>query len=302
MQMKAIFRKAKEIGVLVPGFNIPYLPMMAGVAEALEEKDAFGLIMVARLEWTKFQSKSMKAIATEYSRRQKARFTRLHLDHIPVIDEDNLRVDYLPIIAEALSLGYDSVMIDGSRLPLNENISATKAVVHLASPQGVPVEAELGAVFGHEAEGPAMSYDELFETRKGFTDIGEARRFVLESGTDLLSVAVGNVHGPISEAARKQEKVKARIDIEHIAALSDATGVPLVLHGGSGIASEMIRQAVLHGVSKLNIGTDIRKVYETVSTAQGEASAVAAVKARTMELLDLYGISGSASRLFGKVL
>jgi ketose-bisphosphate aldolase len=300
MQMKAIFRRASEKGVLVPGFNIPYLPMMAGVVEALEEKDAFGLIMVARLEWIKFQSGGVKAIAVEYARRETPRHTRLHLDHVPVIDEDNLRVDYLPILSEALDCGYDSVMIDGSRLPLNENISATARVVRMAGPLGVPVEAELGAVFGHESGEAALSYDEIFASRKGFTDIEEARRFVRETGADLLSVAVGNVHGPISEAARRQDKVKARIDIGHLAALSDAAGVPLVLHGGSGIAPEMIRQAVLRGVAKLNIATEIRKVYEALLPARGEAAAVAAVKSRTMELLDLYDVTGSASRLFGE--
>jgi ketose-bisphosphate aldolase len=302
MQAKSIFLNARKRQVLVPGFNIPYLPMMRGVVDALAEKDAFALIMVARLEWMKFQSRGLRQIAEEYARCQSARHTRLHLDHVPVIDEDDLRVDFLPIIQEALDLGYDSVMVDGSRLSLAENIAATKAVVDLAKVQGVPVEAELGAVFGHETGGPSLSYDELFATRKGFTNIDEARRFARETGTDLLSVAVGNVHGPISAAARRQEKVKARIDVDHIAALSAATGIPLVLHGGSGIAADLIRRAVPAGVVKLNIGTDIRKVYETLVDTEGTAKAVAAVKIKTMELLDLYGISGSASVLFDQPL
>ena len=300
MQMKAIFLRARSSGILVPGFNIPYLPMMRGVAEALAEKDAFGLIMVARLEWIKFQSGGLQPIAAEYAKVQSPRHTRLHLDHVPVIDEDDLRVDFLPIIREALDFGYDSVMVDGSRLSLEENIEATARVVELARRDGVPVEAELGAVFGHEAGGPALSYDELFSSRKGFTDIEEARRFVRETRTDLLSVAVGNVHGPISEAARKQEKVKARIDVAHIKNLSGATGIPLVLHGGSGIATDMIRQAVAAGVTKMNIATDIRKVYESLIGNEGTAKAVAAVKAKTMELLDVYGISGNAGLLFDR--
>ena len=86
---------------------------------------------------------------------------RLHLDHVPVIDEDNQRVDYLPIFQEAIDVGYESVMIDGSRLPLDENIAATRQVVELAHAAGVPVEAELGAVLGHE-DGPLPSYEELF--------------------------------------------------------------------------------------------------------------------------------------------
>jgi fructose/tagatose bisphosphate aldolase len=298
MQIKAIYRKASRAGILIPGFNIPYLPMMSGVIDALAEKDAFGLIMVARLEWVKFASGSPAHIAREYAGIQSTRHSRLHLDHVPVIDEDNQRVDYLPIIIDALSLGYDSVMVDGSRLGLAENIAATAAVTELAAPEGVAVEGELGAVFGHEVDAQALSYDELFRTRKGFTDIAEAARFARETRVDMLSVAVGNVHGPISEAARRQEKIKARIDVDHIRALAKATAIPLVLHGGSGLDPIMIRQAVPAGVVKLNIATDIRKVYEALVDTAGVATAVAAVKAKTMELLDMYGVTGSAARLF----
>lgn len=297
MQMKSILNRAKNKKILIPGFNVPYLPMMEGIVEALVAKDAFGLIMVARLEWIKFQSKGMKEIAEEYLKFQDPRYTRLHLDHIPVIDEDGLRVDYIPIIREALELGYDSVMIDGSRLPLYENIEAACKVLELARPEGVPVEAELGAVFGHESGELALSYEDLYTSRKGFTDIKEAERFVQQTGIDLLSVAVGNVHGAISEKARKEEKIKAKIDLEHISRLAEATGTPLVLHGGSGIAADLIKQAVPRGIVKLNIGTDIRKVYESFVQEEKYAEAIKAVMIKTEELLDLYGITGSASKL-----
>jgi fructose-bisphosphate aldolase class II len=124
----AIVRRAWQTRIVVPGFNIPYLPMMAPVVRALRDTGSFGLIMVARLEWLKFQSGSLAAVRAEYERVGDARHTRLHLDHVPAIDEDGLRVDVAPVFREALARGYASVMIDGSRLPLEENIEVLRTV------------------------------------------------------------------------------------------------------------------------------------------------------------------------------
>jgi len=88
MDIKSIMKKAWQSGIVIPGFNIPYLPMMEPVIRALQDTSTFGLIMVARLEWVKFQSGSMKSIHDEYEKLKDLRVTRLHLDHVPVIDED----------------------------------------------------------------------------------------------------------------------------------------------------------------------------------------------------------------------
>jgi len=155
-----------------------------------------------------------------------------------VVDEDNLAVNYLPIFKDAIALGYQSVMIDGSRLNFKENIEATQRVVELAHSAGIPCEAELGAVLGHEA-GPLPSYEELFTSGRGFTNPDEARRFVETTGCDWLSVAVGNIHGAISGALKDQKKIEARLNIARVEQLSAASGRPLVLHGGSGIQREI---------------------------------------------------------------
>jgi len=112
--------------------------MLEPVVRALRDADSFGLIAVARPEWEKFQAGSPEAVAAEYRKWQDLRHTRLHLDHVPVLDEDNLRVDYLAIIRRALDAGFESVMVDGSRLPLEENIACTKAVVASPTPAGFP--------------------------------------------------------------------------------------------------------------------------------------------------------------------
>ncbi len=152
-------------------------------------------------------------------------------------------------------------MVDGSRLSLAENISCSAEVVRLAAPYGVPVEAELGAVMGHES-GPMPSYEELFASKRGFTAPEEAARFVEETGVDWLSVAIGNIHGAISAAAKGREKPRARLDLEQLERLNRAAKLPLVLHGGTGIAPSAIREAVTRGIAKINVATAIRQPYE----------------------------------------
>jgi len=264
-----IVLKAWKMGKLVPAFNIPYLPMMAPIVEALRQTSSFGLIQVARLEWEKFQAKSLKAIRDEYEKVKDECYTRLHLDHVPVVDEDGLGVDFEPIIAEAIELGYESVMVDGSRLELEENIASTSRVAQMAHDAGIPVEGELGAVLGHEA-GPLPPYEELFSTGKGFTDSDQASKFVKQTGVDWLSVAIGNIHGAISGLAKSQKKIQARLSIEHLERLNQATNIPLVLHGGSGIKKDYLMRSIKQGIAKINIGTTLRQGYELLQAESAE--------------------------------
>lgn len=293
-----LMKAAASAGIVVPAFNIPYIPMMQPVAQALLEQDAFGLIQVARLEIEKFESKSVTAIADEYRRVADRRVAMLHLDHVPVIDEDGLLVDWRTLIQEALDSGYDSVMIDGSRLSLEDNIAATAEVVAMAHQKGVLVEAELGSVLGHES-GPLPPYEELFRTMAGFTKPEEARRFVEETGVDWLSVSIGSVHGAISPAGRNQDKVQAKLDIEHLKTLREAVGVPLVLHGGSGIKLSYVRDAIKSGIAKINVGTDIRQPYERVIAAGGDVEDAQRAVLDTVSRLirELYQIEKSAAHL-----
>ncbi len=297
----AIIRKAHSLGIAVPAFNIPYLPMMEPVVQAVADLDAFALVAVARLEWVKFEAKSPTAVAETFARCQQPDYVRLHLDHVPVIDEDNLRVDPRPIFAEAIAAGYDSLMVDGSRLSLDENIAAVRPLVELGHAQGRPVEAELGAVFGHES-GPMPSYEELYASGKGFTDVDEACRFVQETGCDWLSVAIGNVHGAIAAGKKDKKKVEARLNLERLEKINQAVGIPLVLHGGSGIQSDNVRQAIQGGIAKINIGTEIRQAYEVALKETGSvAQAQQAVYARTCWVIaEFLGVAGIREKVTGQ--
>jgi len=291
-----LVHRALKTGTVIPGFNIPYLPMMEPVVRALRDTNSFGLIMVARLEWVKFESGSLEAIRDEYERVKDLDHTRLHLDHVPVIDEDDLRVDYKEIVERAVRAGYGSVMVDGSRLPLEGNIDCTKAVVEIAHAAGIPVEAELGAIMGHEA-GPLPPYDELFESGRGFTNPAQAKRFVEETNVDWLSIAIGSIHGAISAARKSERKIEARLDINRLDEIREAVGIPLVLHGGTGISKEYIIKSVQHGIAKVNVATAIRQPYEKAvqeSLAAGQEAVYRAMLAIIREDLE---IGNSAARL-----
>lgn len=248
---------------IIPAFNIPYLPMVEPVTEAIKDENSVAMVQVARLEWEKFESQSPEAVAEEYFKHCKAGYTLLHLDHVPAIDEDQKLVEFLPLLERALKAGYQSIMVDGSRLPLDENIAVTAKAAELAAKYGAAVEAELGAVSGHEGDGIGLSYEELFTTKKGFTKVEEAARFAKESGCNWLSVAAGSFHGAIAANTKHLKKPEARLDIDHIAALYQATGnMPLVLHGGSGIKQDYILRAIENGIAKINVATEIRQPYE----------------------------------------
>ncbi|MBR2570683.1 MAG: class II fructose-bisphosphate aldolase [Clostridia bacterium] len=261
MKTREVVLRAREIGKCIPAFNCPHIPMVKPIIEAIRDENSVAMIQVARVEWEKMNSESLETIAEEYHRWEDPAHTLLHLDHIPVIDEDYKRVDYAALINRAIKAGFQSVMIDGSRLDLDENIAVTKEASELAHAADIPCEAELGAVMGHENK-VLPPYEEIFAKKMGFTRLDEAKRFAAESGCDWLSVAVGNIHGAVAEAVRNQKKPEAKLDVAHIADLYSAANIPLVLHGGSGVKHQYILDAISSGIAKINVGTELRQTYE----------------------------------------
>jgi ketose-bisphosphate aldolase len=156
----------------------------------------------------------------------------LHLDHGTTED----------LVERAIELGFTSVMFDASSEPLDENIRRTRAMVELAHGRGLLVEGELGRI-GAEMGGGGG----------GLTDPAEAERFVAETGVDLLAPAVGNAHGMYKEPPA--------LRFELIGEIRRRAGVPLSLHGGTGIPLEDVRRAGELGVRKMNVATQIHKRY-----------------------------------------
>ncbi len=299
MNSKQIVSKALAAGYVVPAFNIPHLPMLQPIAQAVADENSVGMIQVARLEWEKFEAESLERVAEEYAKYQKPGHTLLHLDHVPVIDEDHLQVDYMAILRRAVAAGYQSLMVDASRLSLAGNIEATRQAAELAHQAGLPIEAELGAVMGHETSQQSIPYEEIFAKKMGFTQVDEAVRFVQESGCDWLSVAVGSVHGAIADNLLDKKKPAAKLDIQRIAQLEAALGIPLVLHGGSGIEQDYISQGIKAGIAKINVGTELRQPYEkAIREGAGVAAAQEKVYHRCRELIrDFLCTAGDADIL-----
>lgn len=156
----------------------------------------------------------------------------IHLDHGGSVD----------LVERCLDAGFDSVMIDASERPFEENVATTRRVVELARPYGVNVEAELGYVA------------KLGQTQGGgFTTPEEAARFVCETGVDALAVAIGSAHGFYKEPPK--------LDIERLAQIHAATDVALVLHGSSGIPHAMVQEAIANGIVKVNLATEIKDTF-----------------------------------------
>jgi fructose/tagatose bisphosphate aldolase len=184
-------------------------------------------------------------------------------------------------------------MIDGSRLSFRENISATKTIVGVAARYEVPVEAELGAVLGHES-GPLPPYEILYSTGKGFTDPEEAKVFAHETGIDWLSIAAGNIHGAISGAVSQHKKLEARLNIEHIRTIWNKTRIPLVLHGGTGIEPGCIQDGIKNGIVKVNIATAIRQPYMRLREISEKDACSAVYEETILQIKNVLNIENSA--------
>jgi fructose-bisphosphate aldolase class II len=156
----------------------------------------------------------------------------LHLDH--VTDGELLR--------QAAGAGFGSVMYDGARLPYGANLAATREAVALAHAGGLWAEAELGEVGGKDGAAPLGPH-----APGARTDPGEAAAFVAASGVDGLAVAIGSSHAMTERTATLDHGLLGR--------LREAAGVPLVLHGSSGVPDEELRAAVRGGITKVNVGT-----------------------------------------------
>lgn len=156
----------------------------------------------------------------------------LHLDH----------GSSFATVMQCLRAGFSSVMFDGSRLPLAENIRITGEIVHVAHSMGVSVEAEVGAIGGVEDDRAVAEADALV------ADPQDAIRLYEATGIDAIAVAVGNAHG--------MYKTIPNIRVDIVAAVAGAIPIPVVLHGGSGTPDEIVRKAIAAGCGKINISTE----------------------------------------------
>jgi len=161
----------------------------------------------------------------------------LHLDH---------GTDFQQVV-RCIAKGFSSVMFDGSKLPMEENIAITRRIVEIASAVGVSTEAEIGKIAGTEDE------VNVHEKEAMLTDPSEVKYFVENTGVDSLAVAIGTAHG--------QYKFEPKLDFARLAKIRDLVDIPIVMHGSSGVPDADVRKAISLGVRKVNIDTNIREAF-----------------------------------------
>ncbi|AYO31339.1 class II fructose-1,6-bisphosphate aldolase [Biomaibacter acetigenes] len=161
----------------------------------------------------------------------------LHLDH----------GDDVELAFKCIDGGFTSIMVDGSKLPFEQNVEMVRKVIDYARPRGVQVEAELGRVGGVEEELSVSEYE------AAMTEPEKAAEYVERTGVDSLAVAIGTAHG--------MYKGEPKLDFERLEKIKNLVAVPLVLHGCSGVPDDMVKKAITLGICKINIATDIKIAF-----------------------------------------
>ncbi len=231
-----LLRAAQSGGYAVGAFNCSNMEIMQAIVRAAEAEKAPVILQVSQGA-IKYAGLEYLVAMARAAARQAAVPIALHLDHGTDVG----------LILECVQAGFSSVMFDGSKLPLEQNIVLTRQVVEASRRARVSVEAELGRISGAEDDIAVGEHEALF------TDPEEARFFVEQTGVDSLAVAIGTAHG--------RYRGEPKLDFERLSRISSSISTPIVLHGSSGVPDEAIREAIKRGVRKINIDTDIRQAF-----------------------------------------
>lgn len=254
---KDMFEKSMKEHFAIGAFNVNNMEIIQGIVDAAAEENS-PVILQASSSAIKYARIGFLRKMIEAALEENDIPIALHLDHGPDFETCKMCIDH----------GFSSVMIDGSKYDFEENIALTKKVVEYAHNRGVVVEAELGKLAGIEDEVNVAASDAMF------TDPDQAKEFVERTGCDSLAIAIGTSHG----AYKFKGEAKLRFDIlEKVK--EKLPNTPIVLHGAStvipelvelcnkyganipgakGVPDEMLHEASLRGVSKINVDTDLR--------------------------------------------
>ncbi|KAI9380980.1 hypothetical protein POPTR_015G037000v4 [Populus trichocarpa] len=275
---KELLLNAERGGYAVGAFNVYNMEGAEAVVAAAEEENSPAILQIHP---SALKQGGIPLVACCVSAAEQANVPiTVHFDHGTSKQE----------LVEALDLGFDSLMVDGSHLSLKDNIAYTKYISLLAHSKNMLVEAELGRLSGTEDDLTVEDYEARL------TDVNQAEEFIDETGIDALAVCIGNVHGKYPASGPN-----LRLDLlKDLHALSSKKGVFLVLHGASGLSEELIKASIQRGVTKFNVNTEVRNAYmNSLSNPKKDlvhvmASAKEAMKAVVAEKMRLFGSSGKA--------
>ncbi|MBN1500819.1 MAG: ketose-bisphosphate aldolase [Spirochaetes bacterium] len=240
MDLNTVLLPAYRGKYAVGAFNVINIEFLHAIFAAAENKKAPVIINIAEVHLP-FMDIELICAAVRHAALKSGINAVLNFDHGLSFES----------IAKTLPLGFTSVMIDGSLLSFDENIRVTGEIVKMCHAAGVSVEAELGAVGGSEDGSLESEADPAL-----YTDASLAGEFVKKTGIDALAVAIGNSHG--------RYKGAPVLDFKRLAEIKEAAGIPLVLHGGSGISEEGFRTAINNGISKINFFTGMAQTAMNV--------------------------------------
>lgn len=230
VSFKEMLQAADSGRYAVGAFNCLSLENVEGAIAAAEELRSPIIIQLAEVQFPCAPMNLMAPLYLEAARKASVPVV-VHLDHGQSFET----------CAEAIRLGFGSVMFDGASLPFEENVRITREVTRMAKAMGVDVEAELGKV------GDVGVDDDKVDV---FTDVEESARFIKQTGVDALAVAIGNQHG--------RYVATPKLNIDRLVELHERNCLPLVLHGGSGTSEEDFKSCIHNGICKINVATAIQ--------------------------------------------
>lgn len=229
-----MLKDAQDGGYAIGAFNAENMEMVSAIIDAASQLRA--PVMIQTTPGTIRYASLEMYHAMVYAKAMMADIpVCLHLDHGSSFD----------LAARAIKVGYSSVMIDGSKETLEDNISISKKVADMGRACGIPVEAELGKVGGKE--------DDTEAENDGYTDPDEAAEFVERTGITSLAIGIGTAHGFY--------KTKPVLNVERVSQVKEKVSIPLVLHGASGLSDEDVRECISRGMCKVNFATELRAAY-----------------------------------------
>ena len=230
VSFKEMLQAADKGCYAVGAFNCLSLENVEGAIAAAEELRSPIIIQLAEVQFPCAPMNLMAPLYLEAARKASVPVV-VHLYHGQSFET----------CAEAIRLGFGSVMFDGASLPFEENVRITREVTRMAKAMGVDVEAELGKV------GDVGKDDDKVDV---FTDVEESARFIELTGVDALAVAIGNQHG--------RYVATPKLNIDRLIELHERNSMPLVLHGGSGTSVEDFKACIHNGICKINVATAIQ--------------------------------------------
>jgi len=235
VNMKAMLQQARAQKYAVGAFEFWSLDSAFAVAEAAQELSMPVILQVGHYERDYIYGYPNAYKLATITAQSFSIPIALHLDHAQDFEE----------VEKALDEGFTSVMIDGSMLPMEENIALVQKVVRLASGYNATVEAELGQLIGIEGKTSSL--------QEHLTDPLQAKEFVDRTNIDALAVAIGTAHGFYTSTPK--------IDIKRLKEIALQVSIPLVLHGGSGTPDKKVAEAIAGGIAKVNICTEFVAAY-----------------------------------------